>query len=1581
MSTQRGAKGPNKAPRGGPSKGNNGSKSSGNYKKTTFKGACADLGENIYTIGDAKQADRYNKTTEQIANYIQREYSRGQDVADAITQMEHQDMTKYQPAPPEDEEKLTKFQEMILQQEIKDYVERKTKYIDNCNKAYGLILGQCTQGVKNKLEARKDWTTLSSNHDPIELLKAIKEITQDYQDSKYPIASIHRALVTLLTIKQEEKEGLSAYTKRFKVAQDIMEAQNGPILMQQYITKMPGYEEERAEEFCQEAYNQLLAYTFIQGADPKRSGDLVKDLSNQFALGTDNYPKTLASAVNTVANYKSNTPKKAVAQGTGNRHNANGHNQENQLGFAQQGGKKPPFRKGACHTCGQKGHYSYECPNKDNTQQGTANAQQQTAEQPDDARANDDNSSASGTQNGAQFFCHDGINLQSTNTNYDYLRTQVLLDNQSTTDIFCDPSYLENVRTVPETLYLKTNGGTLKCNTKGDLKGYGPVWCHDKAITNIISFSNAKRSGKYTITYDENQGFTMRNKQNGNTTIFRPDASGLFTAPLPKPNKTLALVNTVEENKKLYTKRQVERAEAARRLYEVIGYPSVRDYKIVVQTNQIKDCPVTIDDIKISEKIFGPDVYALKGKSTRPRPRVVVNDYIEIPRSLKQAHQGITLCADIMFIDEVPLLLTVSKHIKFLTIRYIDNREGTTIWEALKHTFVKYNQAGFAIKEFRADVEFEKIRFDLEQKQINVNLTSGKEKQPDIERQVRVVKERYRALYHKCPFSMWPKIMIIRGATYCVRWLNTFPPSGGISPTYSPRAIITGRPVSYDKHCRVGFGSYVQATTTKDPTNTPEERCIDGIYLGPLDNTQGGYEVLNLNTGRIITRHKIDEIPMPTHVIKRVEQLAARDGFKPHAEPTFRSYALLAGVDEQDPEEDDDYDPTDDSDDDESYDEEIEQEELQDLANEGVLTPGVGANDNYMEPDNEDDQSIATANDDEDEESTNNGPVPEPPRRTIRARAPPTRLSPQMKGKSHTYGTNHLVTQFTAGETIEYETEEATVLALAFAQTYSLFKGIQKFGDKGKEAAHAEMKQLHDRKCFEPVNINDYSEKERRQAMESLLFLTEKRCGKIKGRAVADGSKQRTWMSKDEAASPTVHQESIMLTAAIEAREHRDVAIVDIPNAFIQTPNAKVKKHHEVDLMKIKGKLAYILLDIDPNKYGPYMTEENGVPVIYVLILRALYGMIKSPLLFYRKLREDLEGEGFVVNPYDPCVANKTVNGKQLTVMWHVDDLKVSHVDPKVVDKFINWAKKKYEDTEITKLKPSRGKVHDYLGMILDYSVPGKVKISMKDYIDSMLKEFPHMDEVNQLKEVKTPAAEHLFTVNNKAPKLSPERKETFHTTVAKGLFLCKRARPDLQPTVPFLCTRVKDPDEDDWKKLLRMLKFLQATRNDELTLEAEKGELVVCKWYPDAAFAVHSDYKSHTGAVLTLGKGAVNTISAKQKLNTRSSTEAELVGADDIAPQAIWTKNFLEAQGYSSETTVYQDNTSAILLEKNGMESSSKRTRHINIRYFFIKDCVDKRLFDIQYCPTDDMVGDFPSKPLQGSKFKKHRRAMMNLE
>lgn len=154
-----------------------------------------------------------------------------------------------------------------------------------------------------------------------------------------------------------------------------------------------------------------------------------------------------------------------------------------------------------------------------------------------------------------------------------------------------------------------------------------------------------------------------------------------------------------------------------------------------------------------------------------------------------------------------------------------------------------------------------------------------------------------------------------------------------------------------------------------------------------------------------------------------------------------------------------------------------------------------------------------------------------------------------------------------------------------------------------------------------------------------------------------------------------------------------------------------------------------------------------------------------------------------------------------------------------------------------------------------------------------------------------------------------------------------------------------------------------------------------VIQWWVDAAYAIHHDMKSHTGATMSMGGGSIYRTSLKQKLVARSSTEAELVGVHDVLPQILWTRHFLTAQGLTiTDNILYQDNMSALALEKNGKQSSSKRTKHINIRYFFIQDQITQGHVRLRHCPTEQMRGDFFTKPLQGTLFYRLRDLIMNI-
>jgi hypothetical protein len=287
---------------------------------------------------------------------------------------------------------------------------------------------------------------------------------------------------------------------------------------------------------------------------------------------------------------------------------------------------------------------------------------------------------------------------------------------------------------------------------------------------------------------------------------------------------------------------------------------------------------------------------------------------------------------------------------------------------------------------------------------------------------------------------------------------------------------------------------------------------------------------------------------------------------------------------------------------------------------------------------------------------------------------------------------------------------------------------------------------------------------------------------------------------------------------------------------------------------------------------------ENLKKVLYAEVLKAIYGMLEAALLWYKTFRKDLEDIGFIFKPYDPCVANKKVQGSQQTILFHADDLKSSHKMKSVNDRFEKWLNSKYGNHG--KVTATRGgKVHDYLGMELDYRKRGELKINISKYVENMINDFPV--KLGKKDVAKMPAADSLFNLGTGA-KLDTKRSEIFHTFVAKGLFICKRARPNIQQAILVLCTRVQDPNQADWEKLMRVMKYLNGTRSEYLTLSAD--DLRVVKWYVDASFAVHPDFKSHTGAVMILGKGAMQSIARKQKMNVQSSTEGKLVAVDNAA-------------------------------------------------------------------------------------------------
>jgi hypothetical protein len=294
----------------------------------------------------------------------------------------------------------------------------------------------------------------------------------------------------------------------------------------------------------------------------------------------------------------------------------------------------------------------------------------------------------------------------------------------------------------------------------------------------------------------------------------------------------------------------------------------------------------------------------------------------------------------------------------------------------------------------------------------------------------------------------------------------------------------------------------------------------------------------------------------------------------------------------------------------------------------------------------------------------------------------------------------------------------------------------------------------------------------------------------------------------------------VLLTSIVDASEKRDVAIVDIPNAFIQT---RFENKKERAIIRIRGVLVEWVTKTDPKVYSNYVTVDKKVDkLLLVECLNAIYGTMVAGLLYYRKFADSLDQKKFIKNPYDPCVWNKIIDGNQCTICFHVDDCKISHIKSSVNDGIIAWLRQEYKSIFTDgsgKMKVARGRVHVYVGMTLDFTVDRVVKVNMIPYVDEIIRAWDKACEDSQdgFQQVKrqrilTAAPEDLFKVDDDASKLCSAMAKDFHSIIAMKLYVTKRARPDTLLAVAFLSTRVREPDVDDWRKLGHLIQYLKST-------------------------------------------------------------------------------------------------------------------------------------------------------------------------
>ena len=516
---------------------------------------------------------------------------------------------------------------------------------------------------------------------------------------------------------------------------------------------------------------------------------------------------------------------------------------------------------------------------------------------------------------------------------------------------------------------------------------------------------------------------------------------------------------------------------------------------------------------------------------------------------------------------------------------------------------------------------------------------------------------------------------------------------------------------------------------------------------------------------------------------------------------------------------------------------------------------------------------------------------------------------------------------------------------------------------KGEEASRVitqELKQMLDKKVWVPVSGAKLTAAQRSAIIRSSMFLKKKNnpdgsFQKLKARLVAGGDQQDKGLY-DDLSSPTVSTSAVFTMLAVAAHERRRVAVVDISGAFLNADMSLSVPVH----MRLDRTMTDFLTTID-DRYKKYVDAGGG---IVVHLRKALYGCVESAGLWYDNLRATMSALGYKRNECDRCIFNRIgPDGHQCTAAVHVDDLLIMSKSKSAQTHLIDGLRSRYGAITL-----AHGPIVNYLGMSLDLTTPGRAEITMRGYTEEVV-------AISGVRgTARSPATDGLFEVRDTAKLVEERTRVWFHKIVAMILYLAKRTKPECLTAVSYLATRVNKCTVDDIEKLQRLVRYINATRGTGVVLMPGAGGITV-KLFVDASYGVHYDGKSHTGSCVVIGDvGAVHCRSSKQLIVTKSSTEAELVGLSDSANQGIFIRNFLISQGYKmAPVTILQDNQSCMALIERG-RSGAERTRHIHIRYFWVKERVDTKEARIEYLPTEDMYANVLTKPLQGAQFVRER-------
>jgi len=1091
--------------------------------------------------------------------------------------------------------------------------------------------------------------------------------------------------------------------------------------------------------------------------------------------------------------------------------------------------------------------------------------------------------------------------------------------------------------------------------------------CNGLCVRDAYMYPNETEHGvSWTIhlTPDFSLVFLWDDETGHYSLIFDDDLLAAIDAALSSGTTLRALKATVAQNERDHPPSDVKAAREARQLQERLYFPADGAMVKTLTGGSFTNCKVTPRAVKVARDIFGLAEPILAGK-TRKKQAVASH---EIP-VVAHMERDQTVYMDVFYWRSEAFILAIAKPLYLVCCRHVDASlmNSEAIAEEIEAIRSLIESRGYVVVKIVVDPD--KKLAKLEGLVLRLTVVGSGSHVADIEVEIRVVKERVRCMDASLTVPV-PRRLIkfeVYGAVACRNMILRG------WQTVSSRESFTQVKTDIKRDCRAKFMDHIMAK--RDPVlddgKGEEPRMVSALYMGSTGNAQGTVFAYDLTTEAHFRCDHFTITPMSELVVQKIFELWTRD--EPVTQRKRRAAWKLyhRGRDGRGPvlpPPEGDIDGGDIARLPENLaphpvplyhdrPNEVEQPHEQDGAPRGIDHPagsvalpsaeterdqylGAGPEDHVARVDGDDDFRVDAASDEDLHAQEDDASL---------------RLDPDAP----------LGTETTAGglkRSARIASRRVDAYTLRAYRT-SLRKALAERHKGGKEAVMRELRQLIDKDVWAYIKQADLSITQLKKAIRCHMFLKEKLDAagnfvKMKARLVAGGDGQDKTIYQN-ISSPTVCLESVFGMLAVAAILRRKVATVDITGAYLE---CELPEDDEV-IMLVDPLLSRLLAEVDPSAV-PFQNDKGQ---LCVRLKRALYGCVQSARLWLEKLRDTLVSLGFEANPYDLCTFNKVVDGEQISIAFHVDDLLITCCSDSAIDALIVQL-----EGVFTGVSATRGATHSYLGMQFIVK-DGGIELDMSGYLEKILADRP------ELKNKPTPADTNLMSDLELSQELNDAEQKLFHSEVAKVLFIAKRCRMQCLTAVSVLASRVKCATRRDRDRLDRIFHYLHTTRDMVMCFKC--GGVVEFAAYVDASWAVHDDCHGRTGIVLIMAGCAIGAWSYKQKMVTLSSTESEIVALADAMKEILWFRNWLLAQGHAlGPTVVYEDNE-ALLKLMRAERGTHQRTRHLSARLFHARDLDLDETIVLQYMPTEDMIADLMTKPLQGALFTKLTARLMGIE